>query len=231
MAIDLVNPSAKATAVSRPLPLPSATTAGRLRDNSPLAALRVDFDADGVDPGHQLFHRQRTPIGQHVTRQLFGAGAAAFQRHQQPGLHLRLGAGDLGFGQGLDRVVDDIDDHFHHLRRVGGIGAGIEPEKAGVGIGRMEGVDRVAQPALLAHFLEQPRRHPAAERVGEDLQLEQRQVGLRHALQRQRQMRLLEFAMHHAGAALAEHRRLAVSAPASPSKLAKRCVTSSTTRL
>src|SRR5216110_2268418 len=37
-----VNPSAKATAVSRPLPLPRATTAGRLRDNSPRAALRVD---------------------------------------------------------------------------------------------------------------------------------------------------------------------------------------------
>ena len=42
LAIELVNPSAKATAVSRPLPLPSATTAGRLRDNSARAALRVD---------------------------------------------------------------------------------------------------------------------------------------------------------------------------------------------
>ena len=37
-----INPSAKATAVSRPLPLPSATTAGRLLDNSPRAAFRVD---------------------------------------------------------------------------------------------------------------------------------------------------------------------------------------------
>ena len=143
-----------------------------------------------------------------MTGQLFGTGAAAFQRHQQPGLHLRLGARDLGFGQGLDRVVDDIDDHLHHFRRIAGIGAGIEPEEPGVGIRRMEGVDRIAQPALFAHFLEQPRRHPAAERVGEDLQAEQRQVGLRHALQRQRQMRLLEFAQHDAGAALAEHRRL-----------------------
>jgi hypothetical protein len=42
LAFDLVNPSAKAAAVSRPLPLPSATTAGRLRDIRPRAAFRVD---------------------------------------------------------------------------------------------------------------------------------------------------------------------------------------------
>jgi hypothetical protein len=41
LTFDLVNPSAKATAVSRPLPLPRATTAARLRDNSPRAAFRV----------------------------------------------------------------------------------------------------------------------------------------------------------------------------------------------
>jgi len=40
--LDLVNPSAKATAVSSPLPLPSATTAGRLRDKRARAAFRVD---------------------------------------------------------------------------------------------------------------------------------------------------------------------------------------------
>ena len=106
MAIDLVNPSAKATAVSRPLPLPSATTAGRLRDNSAPCRIAGRFHADRVDPGHQFFHRQRAAIGQHVPRQLFGARAAAFQRHQQPGLHLRLGARDLGLGQGFDRIVD-----------------------------------------------------------------------------------------------------------------------------
>ncbi len=143
-----------------------------------------------------------------MTRQLLGARAAAFQRHQQPRLHLRLGARDLGLGQGFHRVVDDIDDHLHHLGRIAGVGAGIEPEKSGIGVGRMESVDRIAQSALFAHFLEQPRRHPAAERVGEDLQGKQRQIGLRHALQRQCQMRLLELAVHHARAALAEHRRL-----------------------
>src|SRR6202011_6294332 len=42
LAFDRVNPSAKDTAVSRPLPLPSATTAGRLRVKSPRAAFRVD---------------------------------------------------------------------------------------------------------------------------------------------------------------------------------------------
>src|SRR6202035_2226653 len=42
LAFDLVNPSAKANALSSPLPLPRATTAGRLRDSRPRAALRVD---------------------------------------------------------------------------------------------------------------------------------------------------------------------------------------------
>ena len=33
----------------------------------------------------------------------------------------------------------------------------------------MEGIDRIAEAAILAHFLEQARRHAAAEDVGEDL--------------------------------------------------------------
>ena len=143
-----------------------------------------------------------------MARQLLGAGAAALQRHQQARLHLRLGAGDLGLGEGLDRIVDDVDNHFHHLRRVARVGAGIEPEEAGVGIRRVECIDGVAQSALFAHLLEQPRRHSSADRVGEDLQREQRQVDLRHPFERQRQMRLLEFAMHHPGTALAERGRL-----------------------
>ena len=44
-----------------------------------------------------LLERHRPALGDHLPRQLLGARARAFQRHQQPRLHLRLGAGDLGF--------------------------------------------------------------------------------------------------------------------------------------
>ena len=75
-------------------------------------------------------------------------------------------------------------------------------------IGRVEGVDRVAQAALLAHLLEQPRRHAAAEHVGEHLQAEaagDRVCGT--PSQRQRDMHLLEVARLDPRAA-AERRRL-----------------------
>ncbi len=103
---------------------------------------------------------------------LLGAGRAALQRHQEARLHLRLGPRDLGLGQRLHRIIHDIDHDLHHLRRVGRIGAGVEAEEARAGVGRVERVDRVAEAALLAHLLEQPRRHPAAEDVGEDLERE-----------------------------------------------------------
>ncbi len=48
-------------------------------------------------------------------------------------------------------------------------GRGGDAEDAGIGEGPMEGIDRVAEAALLAHFLEQPARHAAAQDRGEDL--------------------------------------------------------------
>ena len=59
----------------------------------------------------------------------------------------------------------------------------------------MEGVDRVAQAADLAHLLKQPRRHPAAEHAGEHLQAEQIGIALRQAVHRQRHVRLFEVAV------------------------------------
>ena len=42
--------------------------------------------------------------------------------------------------------------------------------------GAWKRIDRVAQAALLARFLEQPRRHAAAEHVGEHLQADKRRI-------------------------------------------------------
>ena len=56
-----------------------------------------------------------------------------------------------------------VDDHRHQLGDVALPGRGVHAEDAAVGEGPVEGIDRVAEAALLAHFLEQPRRHAAAE--------------------------------------------------------------------
>ena len=72
----------------------------------------------------------------------------------------------------------------------------------------MEGIDRIAQSALLARFLEQPGRHAAADHVREHLQAVERRVSLRDAGQRQRDVHLFELALLDMRAA-AEARRLA----------------------
>ena len=56
-----------------------------------------------------------------------------------------------------------VDDHRHQLGDVALAGRGMDAEDAGIGKAPVEGVDRIAEAALLAHFLEQPRRHAAAE--------------------------------------------------------------------
>ena len=93
----------------------------------------------------------------HLACQLLGARAGAFKRHQQPGLHLRLGAGDLGLGDGIGGANDLVHHDAHQLGRIDRVGAGVETEHAGIGIGSVERVDRVAQPAQFAHLLEQAR--------------------------------------------------------------------------
>src|SRR5262245_64135120 len=65
----------------------------------------------------------------------------------------------------------------------------------------MEGIDRVAQPPLLAHFLEQARGHAAAEHVREHLQTVETGIALRQALHAERDMRLFEIASFDARAA------------------------------
>ena len=51
-----------------------------------------------------------------------------------------------------------------------GRGCRIDAELARILVGRAEGEHAIAQPALLAHFLEQPRGHAAAQNTGQHLQ-------------------------------------------------------------
>ena len=67
---------------------------------------------------------------------------------------------------GLLQLVDDDRDQFGDVALAGGR---MDAEDAGVGKAPVEGIDRIAQAALLAHFLEQPRRHAAAEDHRQDL--------------------------------------------------------------
>src|ERR1700738_1502381 len=62
------------------------------------------LDRHGVHLGDDFVHRDRGPVGDQLARQLLGARARAFQRDQDTGLHLRLGAGDLLLGESLGRA-------------------------------------------------------------------------------------------------------------------------------
>ena len=76
-----------------------------------------------------------------------------------------------------------------------GAGAGIEGDLAGVLEGAGLGEDRVAEPALLAQLLEQPRRHAAAERGRVDLRRIGRLVAHARAFEGHREVHLLEVAL------------------------------------
>ena len=94
------------------------------------------------------------PQAHDLPRQLFRARAGALQRHQQSGLHLRLYPRHLGLVDGVGCGMDLAHNHAHQFRQIRRIGTGIKTEHSGVGIGRMERIDRVAQTALLTHLLE-----------------------------------------------------------------------------
>mgnify|MGYP001794905910 CR=1 FL=1 len=68
---------------------------------------------EGVDFGDDFVKRDRPSIGQHLPRALAEKRLGAFQRHQQAGLQLRLGAGDFGSVNRLGGVDDVVDDQAH----------------------------------------------------------------------------------------------------------------------
>ena len=100
---------------------------------------------------------------------LAGATGRRFLRHQEPRPHLRPGAVGLFVGEIVPGAAQLVQDHGHELAQVLLARSGMNAEDAGVREAPMKGVDRVAQPALLAHALEQAAGHAAAERRGENL--------------------------------------------------------------
>ena len=101
---------------------------------------------------------------QQLPGDLRGAAGRAFGRHDQPGAILRARAVELFLQDalaGLAAAPSTMTGTSSAMSLCAG--RGMDAEDAGVGEAPVEGIDRVAEPALLAHFLEQPRRHAAAE--------------------------------------------------------------------
>ena len=70
----------------------------------------------------------------------------------------------------MSDYADDLVDLLDELGGGGGFapgGRGIDVEQPGVGMGMELRIDGISEPALLAHLLEQARRHSAADDVGE----------------------------------------------------------------
>src|SRR5262245_23983158 len=58
------------------------------------------FGSHAFDALDQLIERDRPPPGEHLACELLGARARALKRHEQAGLHLCLGTGDLSRANG-----------------------------------------------------------------------------------------------------------------------------------
>src|SRR5208282_6815552 len=98
----------------------------------------------------------------------------------------RLEAVELDFAQLRYRDFENLIDPFR-------IGAGIDAKVARVDERRNERVDAVDAAALLAHFLEQPRRHAAAERGVKHVGRVAQPMRLADTGAADADMRLLEF--------------------------------------
>ena len=164
-----------------PRPVPNATTAGRLRDSKPwAAAFRVESTLTASMRLDQFFGTvKRAVVGQHVAGQLLGTRAlqlsSAIKRPAFICALARLISASVRVSTAslMTSTMTSIISGAS-----GGVGAGVEAEETRVGVRRVKGVDRVAQPALFTNLLEQPRGHAAAENVGEHLKAEQRQVAI-----------------------------------------------------
>ena len=99
-----------------------------------------------------------------MLRHLLAARPGALQGHQHPGLHLRLGARQLGRGESVGKARGLLAQYRQQLGRLLLAGAGVDAEQPAVAIAMREGMDRIHQAALLAHLLKQAGRHAAAKR-------------------------------------------------------------------
>src|SRR5262249_38599925 len=150
---------------------------------------------------YDFIERNGTAPIDHLACQLLRARPRALQRHQQARLHLSLGAIHLRLVRSLSHRVDFIHYDTHELSYIGGIGAGIESKQTAIGVRRVEAVDRIAESALLAHLLKEPRGHAAAEHICENLETVETGIAMRQPIHGERDMNLLELPRLDAGPA------------------------------
>src|SRR5690554_1485662 len=124
---------------------------------------------DAIDAVDRLLQRNGTPPDDLLARQLAGPRRGTFQRHQKPGTDLVADPHHLFISDALGGTAKLVEYYRQQLPHLFLAGGGCDAEDAAVGKGPMEGVDGVAETALLADLLKQPRTHAAAKDGGEDL--------------------------------------------------------------
>src|SRR3954454_12164257 len=146
---------------------------------------RIDVAEDLVDGHHLAIDELGLPEPDHPR-------PGVLETQDEAATHLPLASVELlraVAAAGRHRQL--LTAQLEHLARAVGMTAGIDAEHSGVGVVRGEGVDGVGEAALLAHLLEQPRRHASAERGVEHAQSEPAVVEAVHARHAEHEVGLL----------------------------------------
>ena len=121
------------------------------------------LDGERRKPLHKFVLGDRAAKQEKLARNLRGAAGTALCRHDEPGAVLRARTVQFVLGNAFAGSLKFVDDHRDQLRNIALSGRRMHAEDAGVRKSPVEGIDRVAEAAFLAHFLEEPGRHAAAE--------------------------------------------------------------------
>ena len=138
-------------------------------EKQPSGKIGEPLGGDAFQPFHHFRVRDRASVEHHLAGDLAGTRRRAFLAHQQLGADLGAGAVDFLLVNGFRRLAQLVEDDGHQRRQLVAAGRRMDAEDAGIGKTPVEGIDRIAETAMFAHFLEQARRHAAAENVGKDL--------------------------------------------------------------
>ena len=124
---------------------------------------------NGIEAVEDFFDGEEVVEVHFLPGEIGHAGGGAFEAEEDVALDLLLGAAELFGGEECFfeafELGHDEGDHFEGF--VGGC-AGVDAERAGVGVGAEVGVDGVGHAALFADGLEEAGAHAAAEDGVED---------------------------------------------------------------